>query len=276
MSKGNVVKFGNPSCWIRDREGKLVGMGSLDKKLYKLNCEPVVQQSASVASVKSNSADLWHKRLGHLGKQQMKEIASKELMKGVRISKDDELSFCESCVEGKMHRQPFESVGEIRSTRKLQCVHSDVCGPMPTESLGKKKYFVSFIDDYSRCCRVYFMRHKSEVFEKFKEFEALVTNESDLSIGTLRTDNGGEYVSKEFEEYLKTKGIRHELTVPYSPAQNGVAERLNRTLMESARTMMCLAGLPKSYWAEAVATAAYIRNRVPTKAFEGKVSPYER
>ena len=75
----------------------------------------------------------------------------------MKIAKDDELSFCESCVEGKMHRQPFESVGEIRSTRKLQCVHSDVCGPMPTESLGKKRYFVSFTDDYSRCCRVFLM-----------------------------------------------------------------------------------------------------------------------
>ena len=91
---------------------------------------------------------------------------------------------------------------------------------MPTESLGQKRYFVSFIDDYSRCCQVYFMRHKSKELHKFKEFEALATNESGLSIGTLRTDNGGEYVSKEFEEFLKSKGIRHELTVPYSTAQN--------------------------------------------------------
>ena len=126
-----------------------------------------------------------------------------------------------------MHLQPFESVGEIWSTRKLQCVHSDVCGPIPTESLGKKRYFVSFTDDYSRCCRVFLMRHKSEVFEKFREFEALVTNESGLSIDTLRTDNGGEYVSRECQNFLKSEGIKHELTVPYSPAQNGVAERLN-------------------------------------------------
>ena len=93
----------------------------------------------------------------------------------------------------------------------------------------------------------------------FKEFEALATNEIGLSIGTLCTDNGGEYVSKEFEEFLKYKGIRYELTVPYPPAQNGVAERLNRTLMESARTMIRFARLPDSYWGEAVATTAYIR-----------------
>ena len=117
-------------------------------------------------------------------------------------------------------------MGEIRSTRRLQLVHSDVCGPMQTESIGGHKYFVSFIDDYSRCCAVYFLKRKSEVFDKFKEFEASATNECRQTIGTLRTDNGGEYVSKEFDAYLKLKGIRHELSVAHSPQQNGVAERM--------------------------------------------------
>ena len=153
-----------------------------------------------------------------------------------------------------------------------------MCGPMPTESLGQKRYFLLFIDDYSRCCQVYFMRHKSEILYKFIDFEPLAMNDSGLSISTLCTDNGREYVSKEFEEFLKSKGfcIRHELTVPYSSAQNGVAERLNRTLMESARTMIRFARLPDSYCGEAVATAAYIRNRVPTRAFKERVSPYEK
>ena len=101
---------------------------------------------------------------------------------------------------------------------------------MSTESFGGKKYFVTFIDDYSRCCAVYFLKNKSEVFDKFKEYEALVTNESNLHIGAVRTDNGGEYVSEEFESYLKSRGIHHQLTVPRSPEQNGVAERMNRSL----------------------------------------------
>ena len=128
-------------------------------------------------------------------------------MKGVSIPKTEELSFCESCIEGKMQRKPFEPLKEVHSTRKLQCVHSDVCGPMPTESLEGKKCLVSFIDDYSRYCRVYLKRQKFEVFSKFKEFEALVTNDTGLTIGMLRTDNGGEYVSKELEDYLRSKGI---------------------------------------------------------------------
>ena len=138
-------------------------------------------------------------------------------------------------------------MGEIRSVRKLQYVHSDVCGPMPTHSIGGNRCFVTFIDDYSRCCKVYFMKNKSEVFNKFKEFELITTNECDCSIGTLQTGNGGEYLSKEFDSYLHSEGIKHELSAPYY----------------------------ERYWAEAVATAAYLRNRVPTRSLKS-TTPYEK
>ena len=114
-------------------------------------------------------------------------------MVGVKLPKASKVSFCQGCVEGKMSRKPFKtrSSESGRSTRKLEIVHSDVCGPMSTESLGGRRYFVTFIDDFSQCCKVYFLKHKSEVFQKFKEFEAKVTNQSGDRIGTLRTDNGG-------------------------------------------------------------------------------------
>ena len=275
--KGNIVQFGHSRCWIRDGNGKLHGMGSLVDKLYQLDCEPVSMENVSVASEQTNEIDLWHQRLGHINGQQLKEVVQKDVVIGIKIPKAANLSFCEGCVEGKMHRKPFKPVGEIRSTRKLQLVHSDVCGPMHTESIGGRKYFVTFIDDFSRCCAVYFLRHKSEVLEKFKEFEAITTNESGQRIGTLRTDNGGEYVSREFEAYLKSKGIHHQLSVAHSPEQNGVVERrMNRTLVESARSMIAHAGLPNNYWAEAVATAAYLRSRTPTTAFKEKATPYKQ
>ena len=276
--KGNTVEFGDTRCWIYDRDGKLLGMGSLVKKLYYLDCRTITQEQVAVASGSQigNEADLWHRRLGHLNECQLKEMVSRNLVKGVKIPKSTGMMFCEKCVEGKMSRRNFKSVGEIRSMRKLQRVHSDVCGPMPTESIGGKRYYVTFIDDYSRCCKVYFIRNKSEVFDKFKEFELCTTNECGLPIGTLRSDNGGEYLSKEFESYLKSKGIHHELSAPFSPAQNGVAERINRTLMESARAMLAQAGLPERFWAEAVATAAYLRNRATTRALKEKTTPYEK
>jgi transposase InsO family protein len=163
-------------------------------------------------------------------------------VKGICCSKVDALSFCEACLAGKMHRKPFPVIEEICSSHKLQLVHSDVCGPIHTESFGGVKYLVTFMDDYSRCCAVYFMKQKSEVLEKFKEFEAAATNEAGGSIGTLRTDNGGEYLSREFENYLNVKGIKHELTVPYSPQQNRVVK-------------------PNMYWAEAISSTVYLRNQ---------------
>ena len=228
-SKGNIVKFSRSRCWIRDRSGKLYGMGSLVGKLYQLDCEPAPVEDASVVCERRNDVDLWHQRL----------IAQNELATGIKLPKAMKLSFCERCVEGKMHQKPFKSVGDIRSTRKLQLVHSDMCGPMQTRSIGGQKYFVTFIDDYSRCCAVYFLQQKSEVLDKFKEFEAIVTNECGQSIVTLRTDNGGEYLSREFEAYLRSK-----LTIAHTPEQNGVTERMNRTLLESARAMIAHAGLP--------------------------------
>ena len=173
-----------------------------------------------------------------------------------------------------MHRKPFPVIEKIRSSHKQQLEHGDVCGPVQTESFGGAKYFVTFTNDYSRCCAVYVIKQKSEVLEKFKDFEAAATSEARRSIGTLRTDNS-EYLSREFEDYLKGKGIKHELTLPYSPQQNGVAEHMNKTLVKSPRTMIAHAKLPNMYWAEAISTAAYLRNRMPPTAIKENKTPYE-
>ena len=266
--RGNTVQFRKSRCYIRGKSGTLQGMGTQRADgLYQLDIEgsETVCHSASVA------ASLWHQRLGHTTR--LKEL--KDLVNGVNFSAEKEIPFCEGCVEGKLARKPFKPIGGIRSKRKMQLIHSDVCGPMQTESISGAKYFVTFIDDYTRCCKVYFMKQKNEVLSKFKEFERTFSNESGLSVTRLRTDNGGEYTSKEFQEYLKSQGIHHEMTVPHSPQQNGVAERKNRTLVEAARSMLSHAKLPKMFWAEAVATAAYIQNRLPTAVLKEE-TPYER
>ena len=118
------------------------------------------------------------------------------------------------------------------------------------------------------------MRTKDQAFEYFVEWKALAEKSSGKRLKTIRSDNGGEYTSKKFEAYLKSEGIRHEYTIPKTPEQNGVAERLNRTLVESSRSMLLDANLPQRFWAEAVSTATYLRNRCPTRAVEGK-TPYE-
>ena len=116
------------------------------------------------------------------------------------------------------------------------------------------------------------MKHKDEEFQRFVEWKALVEKSSGHQVKVLRTDNGGEYTSTQFEDFLKADGIRHERTVPKTPEQNGVAERLNRTLVETTRSMLIDAKLPQQFWAEALSTAVYLKNRSPTKAVDGMTS----
>lgn len=134
--KGKSVKFSNDKCFIYNRAGDVCGTGTLIGKLYQLDCEPVSSECVSLAYEQSRGVDLWHQRLGHLGKQQLKRTISKQLVRGLNVSKAAEPFLCEGCVVGKIHWKPFNQVGEIGSTEKLQLVHSDVCGPMSTESIG--------------------------------------------------------------------------------------------------------------------------------------------
>ena len=153
-------------------------------------------------------------------------------------------------------------------------MHSDVCGPISTASYGSANYFVTVIDDYSRIFRTYFMRTKDEVFSKFKEYEAEVANQTDKRIKVLCTENGGEYMSKQFENYLKMKGLVHQTTVPHPPQQNGVAERLNHTINEIALAQIVHANVPHNLLAESVGAAVYIQNCMPMTTTG--VTPYQR
>ena len=149
----------------------------------------------------------------------------------------------------------------VRKSWKLKLVYSDVRGPMETTSLGGHRYLVSFIDSYSRFARAYFLKHKSEFLEKFCQFcidEGVPKTFSSL---TLRSAGGGEYVNKAFDEFCFAQGIKREMTAPYSPHQNGVAERRWQTVGDMARCLLKQANLPNSFWVRAVDVAFYLTNR---------------
>ena len=137
---------------------------------------------------------------------------------------------------------------------------------MSSTSLSGFEYYITFIDDYSRKTWIYFLKANSEVFEKFKEFKALIENLLDKRIKTLRSDNGGEYTSKEFEAFCKDARIKRELTTPYNPQQNGVVERKNRTIMEAVKTMIYDQDLPMHLWEEETRIVVYIHNRISHNA----------
>lgn len=161
---------------------------------------------------------------------------------------------------------------KIRPTEKevLGLIHSDICGPINTESLGGAKYFATFTDDYTGYTETTMLRNRSDVLKAFKDYKRKVEKQTDQRIRKLRTDNGREYLSNDFKELLKTEGIIHQLSVEYTPQQNGVAERKNRTLVEMARYLMLQGNLPQSFWTEAINSATYLRNRCATRTYKVK------
>ena len=196
------------------------------------------------------------------------------MVKGIDLTKVEDFN-CEICIKGKQAQAAFPKNNECKVKNILELIHSDVCGPMRTESLGKNKYFATFIDQKSNWAEVYFLGHKNEVKDAFEKFKARAENFHERKIKTLRTDNGLEYLGKNFTDMLNKNGIKREFTVPYTPQQNGKAERMNRTLVEMARCLLLESGLPDTFWAEAVQTANYIRNRCPSKSLKNNVTPYE-
>ena len=226
-----------------------------------LKCFLEIVKLFSVIWPKKNSLQLWHNRLGHININRIKQTEKFGATEGLEITKKDEF-FCEACTLGKQVQVSHPTVRKERPCQSGEVIHSDVCGPMTTESPGRSRYFVLFKDHYSGYRTVYFLRYKSEVFDKFCQFEALVKRQTGNSIKVLHTDNGKEYLSSQFHRFLQEKGIIHELSTPYVHQQNGRAEREIRTIVESARTMLIAKNVAKELWAEAVGTATYVLNRV--------------
>ena len=154
-------------------------------------------------------------------------------------------------------------------------MHFDLMSPIKPMSLGGKSYILTFIDDKSRRAWCFPISHKSETLKIFKYWKREAEKQTGKTVKILRSDNGGEYSSNEFQDYLKEEGIIHQTTVPYTPQQNGVAERFNRTIMEMVRTMLLASGMPKSFWGEALLAATHIRNWSPTTGTSEKKTPYE-
>ncbi|MCO5546822.1 hypothetical protein L7F22_000258 [Adiantum nelumboides] len=275
---GLRVIFEDDRCIVRDRENgySLITTGMLENGLFVLDrYEKQIQ--ACIAETKTQAmqdAELWHARFGHVGYGSLMTLQRHNMVHDLSLLEMPPRHVCECCVLRKMHRFAFSQDGSVRATRKLQLVHSDVCGPMRMPSVGNSFYFVTFIDDFSRFCWVYPLKAKSDVFAIFQHYVSMVENETSCKVQTLRTDRGGEYMSGAFKDFLGKKGIKHQCTMPYTLQQNGVAKRKNRSLMEMARCMLKAKSLPHNLWMEAVACAAHVLTRCPTRALK-TITPYE-
>ena len=268
---GLKVEFDEETAKIKAKSGKIVAKAVCKNDLYIFSLAET--KCCAMYGSKENTLT-WHNRYGHINLSSLKDMAVKNMVHGLDLKNAVNDIDCVTCLKSKICVSKFPSESNNRSQEILQLIHSDVCGPMNVDSIGGSRYFVTFIDDKSRFMMVFFMKHKNEVLESFKEYKALVERQTSKKIKTIRSDNGTEYVNGEFNAFLSKHGIQRQLTVPHTPQQNGVSERANRTLVEMARCMLNYSGLRESFWAEAVGTAAYLRNRAPTKSLTD-VTPYE-
>jgi hypothetical protein len=241
----------------------VVVIGVQEGGLYKLKRHSV---SALVHS-RITPNELWHRKFVHIHYKAL-PIVSK-MVTGLPEIQVEHEGMCKGCTQGKQVKKPFTS-SDSKAKGALDIIHSDVCGLMSTTSLSGFVYYVSFIDDFSRKTWIYFSKAKNEVFNKFKEFKALVENLSKKKIKILRSDNGGEFTSDEFNAFCKEVGIKRELSTPYNPQQNVMAETKNLTIMEAVKAMIHDQDLPMHLWAEATRTAVYVQNRSPHRVLGNK------
>lgn len=186
---------------------------------------------------------LYYERLAHINFQDLVKLKN-HMAIGINFS-DKIVDICDSCMKSKQKRFPFNN-STPRAHKCLELIHSD------TLSLGGAKYFLILVVILvSRETFIYFLKSKDEVLETFQYFKNMVENQKECKIKKLRTDNGSEYCSRAFEDFLRNSGIQHLTSMPFSPEQNCVAERYNRTIVEKARCMLQHANLNKSFRAEA-------------------------
>jgi len=192
----------------------------------------------------------------------MKKAISEEAIRGLPKLKIAEGNICGECQIGKQTKMPHKMLQHSTTTRVLELLHMDLMGPMQVESLGGKRYAYVVVDDFSRYTWINFLKEKSDTFDIFKDLCVQLQREKDSVILRIRSDHGKEFENSRFSEFCASEGIKHEFSSPITPQQNGVVERKNRTIQESARVMLHAKKLPYSFWAEAMNTACYIHNRV--------------
>ncbi|CAI7860916.1 unnamed protein product, partial [Closterium sp. NIES-53] len=215
-----------------------------------------------------------HRRMGHVALPILQQLVKNEMVAGIRVKGEpDEVLGCPTFMQAKFTRYPFSS-SEATAKTPLDEVVMDVVGPLKLGAAGAE-YFLTIVDVYTRMTWVYVLSKKSDVAETVKtDWMPMVERQQDRLVKAIRTDRGGEFLSKEFSLWLKNNGIRHSLTMPYSPAMNGIAEQANRTITETARGLLIEAGLPEYFWPDAVRSACVANNRALTHVGADKWVPY--
>lgn len=239
---------------------EVIGHGTKRDGLYYMDdFSPGKANKVSQDRNKANEIWLWHRRLGHPSFSYLKHLFLDLLLNICETT-----FHCESSVLAKSHRT-FYHISPNQCPTPFMLVHSDVWGPAPTTNSSGTKWFVIFVDDCTQMTWLYLMKHKNEVARIFKAFHTMVTTQFSSKLKVLRSDNGGEFVNRELQDYFCNHGLYYETSCARTPQQNGIAERKNRHVLEIARALLLGAHAPRRYWPDAVTIAVYLINRLPSK-----------
>ena len=272
-----IVSIGD-SLNIYNKFNNLVAIALKVDRLYKMTSKLINVESSvnCLNSLDKNNITLkekWHPTLGHVNFKYLNTLCKNQLLNGLPTELESEFMKCKICIENKMHNLPFKN-NRTRAREILQIVHTDLNGPHATTGYCGEKYFLSFVDDYSKLARVYTIKSKDEVYDCLIEYVNEVENLTGKRIKRIRCDNGTEYLNKRIYKFLRERGIRIDPCPPYIHELNGTAERFNRSVMDMSRCLLAEAKVHRRFWPEVVRTAAYLKNRSLANTIELK-SPYE-
>lgn len=265
------IIFTLSSCIVKDNNTRTtLYQGPIEGHLYpiKLSTSP----SPLTCFSSQVSSTLCHQRLGHPNNQVLMQVISSKQPLTTPTSATS--SFCSSCQLGKRSKLPF-SKSSCTTHSPLELIHFDLWGSSPAASISGFKYCIIFIDDWSPFSWLYPLHNKSDALHALKNFKTYVENLLDKKIKTLQCDNGGEYTSLAFKTFLSNHGIFQWFSCPYTPKQNGLAERKHYHILELTRTLLAQSYLPLQFWVEAVQTTVYLINRIPSSVLH-KISSLQK
>ena len=264
---GVFFEFHPTFCYVKEQESGIILLkGRIKNGLYALDSIGISNSTAYIGE--RTSADVWHARLGHPSQRIVDVIRNQSQLP----FSTEALSFCDACRCSKSTRLPSSSSQTICHA-PFELVHLDLWGPSPVPGINGHKYYIHFTDHFSRFVWIFPLHRKSDALSIFISFKARIEKFFGYPIKQLQTDGGGEY--KKFKQFLDAHGITHRFSCPHTHAQNGLAERKHRHVVETGLTLMAQASLPTTFWVEAFETSVYLINRMPTPILRNS-SPYEK
>lgn len=268
MAKGNEIEFSNDEVLFKQNSITRLKGRKILGNLFVVELKPsksthfATEHSNNFSSSQANpSIDEWHKRFGHTSIENVKAIARSNAVDGLKIDNKNAEN-CLDCIKGKITRAQHPVRSTIKADENSAVLYIDTCGPFNPESLGKSRYFVLAVEDWSNYKLISFVSSKSEIADVVKRMINKVELESKRSVKLINTDNGSEFMNSSLRIFLLDKGILHETTAVYTPEQNGVVERANRVILEGIKTLLSDSNLTDKLWAEAANCIVYTTNRV--------------